>query len=177
MADDAGISLTLGMDPGLVATGWGVVEMRGTRLRHVANGTIYPNKTADMGSRLLMLSLELKEVLTRFHPKDAALESSFFHLDATAALKLGKVCGVCLLAAGEFGIPVSEYSPNLVKKSVAGHGHADKQQIRYMVERLLAGEDGSSEHAADALAVAICHIQHRPLTRVKEFAKVAAREQ
>lgn len=177
MAESAGISLMLGMDPGLVATGWGMVEIQGTRLRHVANGTIYPKKNADMGSRLLMLSLELKEVLKRFCPKEAALESSFFHLDATAALKLGKVCGVCLLAAGEFGIPVWEYPPNLVKKSIVGYGHADKKQIRQMVARLLAGEEGSSEHAADALAVAICHIQHRPLTIAKEAAESMARAQ
>ena len=166
MLEHGGI-LLLGLDPGLQATGWGVVESRGTRLRHVADGTIRTTRQSDMGARLLSLALELKAVVARYRPQEAALESSFFHLDATAALKLGKVCGVCLLTAGEAGLPTFEYLPNLVKKSVVGYGHADKRQIRHMVARLLAGASGDSEHAADALAVALCHAQHRPLERLK----------
>ena len=164
---DNGAIVLLGLDPGLQATGWGVVESRGTHLRHVADGTIRTQRQSDMGARLACLAQELKAVLARHRPSEAALESSFFHLDASAALKLGKVCGVCLLVAGEAGLPTFEYLPNLVKKSVVGYGHADKQQIRHMVGRLLAGERGDSEHAADALAVALCHAQHRPLERLK----------
>ena len=166
MAERGGIFL-LGLDPGLQATGWGVVESRGTRLRHVADGTIRAAGQGDMGMRLLSLARGLNEVLARHRPQEAALESSFFHLDASAALKLGKVCGVCLLTAGEAGLPTFEYLPNLVKKSVAGYGHADKRQVRHMVARLLAGAAGDSEHAADALAVALCHAQHRPLARLR----------
>ena len=166
MPDGAAIVL-LGLDPGLQATGWGVVESRGTHLRHVAAGTIRTERQGDMGARLTSLAQELKAVVARHRPNEAALESSFFHLDASAALKLGKVCGVCLLAAGEAGLPTFEYLPNLVKKSVVGYGHADKQQVRQMVGRLLAGACGDSEHAADALAVALCHAQHRPLQRLQ----------
>ena len=166
MAEGGGIFL-LGLDPGLQATGWGVVESRGTRLRHVADGTIRAARHGDMGARLLSLAVELRAVLARHRPREAAVESSFFHLDAAAALKLGKVCGVCLLTAAEAGLPTFEYLPNLVKKSVVGYGHADKGQVRHMVARLLAGAAGDSEHAADALAVALCHAQHRPLERLR----------
>ena len=172
--DEGGGNLVLGLDPGLQATGWGVLEIQGTRLCHIDNGTIRPKRSDDMGARLLSLSLAIKDVIARFHPGEIAMESSFFHLDANAALKLGKVCGVCLLSAGESGVPIWEYPPNLVKKSVAGYGHADKEQVRGMVARLLAGVRGDSEHASDALAVAICHGQHRPLERAKQAAKVAA---
>ena len=172
MADSDGLFL-LGLDPGLQATGWGVVEIQGTRLRHVADGTIRTVRSvggetqSDTGARVLSLALELRAILACHRPQEAALESSFFHMDAGAALKLGKVCGVCLLAAGEAGVPIWEYPPNLVKKSVVGYGHADKGQIRHMVARLLAGAAGDSEHAADALAVAICHAQHRSLRQVQ----------
>lgn len=165
--------LLLGLDPGLQATGWGVIEVQGTRLRHVSDGTIRSKRGADTPTRLLGISEALKEIIKRFHPNEAAMESSFFHLDANAALKLGKVCGVCLLTAGEVGVPIHEYPPNLVKKSVVGYGHADKQQIRHMIARLLAGVTGDSEHAADALAVAICHAQHRPLERARKAVRMA----
>ena len=176
---DGGMFL-LGLDPGLQATGWGVVEIQGTRLRHIADGTIRTSRSdtggngggeSDTGARILSLTLELRAILARHRPQEAALESSFFHRDASAALKLGKVCGVCLLAAGEAGVPIWEYPPNLVKKSVVGYGHADKGQIRHMVARLLAGAAGDSEHAADALAVAICHAQHRSLRQAQAQAQ------
>lgn len=165
--------LLLGLDPGLQATGWGVINVQGTRLRHVSDGTIRPGRGKDTSTRLLKISGALKEILERFRPDEIAMESSFFHLDANAALKLGKVCGACLLTAGEADIPVREYAPNLVKSAVAGYGHADKQQVRHMIARLLAGTAGDSEHASDALAVAICHAQHRPLERAKEAARTA----
>lgn len=165
--------LLLGLDPGLQATGWGVIEAQGTRLRHVSDGTIRSKRGKDISARLLEISGALREILERLRPNEIAMESSFFHLDANAALKLGKVCGVCLLTAGEAGVPVREYAPNLVKSSVVGYGHADKQQVRHMVARLLAGVAGDSEHASDALAVAICHAQHRPLERAKKAAQAA----
>ena len=166
--------ILLGLDPGLQATGWGVIEVQGTRLRHVSDGTIRSKRGEDTSARLLEISNTLKEILERFRPSEIAMESSFFHLDANAALKLGKVCGVCMLTAGGIGIPIREYAPNLVKNSVVGYGHADKQQVRHMVARLLAGVTGDSEHASDALAVAICHAQHRPLERAREAAQTAA---
>ncbi|MCY4030859.1 MAG: crossover junction endodeoxyribonuclease RuvC [Hyphomicrobiales bacterium] len=166
--------LLLGLDPGLQATGWGVIEAQGTRLRHVSDGTIRSKRGEDTSARLLEISNKLQEVFERFRPSEIAMESSFFHLDANAALKLGKVCGVCMITAGKAGIPIREYAPNLVKSSVVGYGHADKQQVRHMVARLLAGVAGDSEHASDALAVAICHAQHRPLERAKQAARAAA---
>lgn len=166
--------LLLGLDPGLQATGWGIIEAQGTRLRHVSDGTIRSKRGEDTSARLLEISNKLQEILERFRPSEIAMESSFFHLDANAALKLGKVCGVCMITAGKTGIPIREYAPNLVKSSVVGYGHADKQQVRHMVARLLAGVAGDSEHASDALAVAICHAQHRPLERAKQAARAAA---
>ena len=162
----SGAMILLGLDPGLQATGWGVVARNGTHLRHVADGTIRTDGRKSVAERLLSLAAGLRGVFARFQPTEAALESSFFHMDAAAALKLGKVCGVCLVIAGEAGVPVREYPPNLVKKAVVGHGHADKRQIRYMVGKLLAGAQGDSEHAADALAVALCHAQHRAVERL-----------
>ena len=147
----------LGIDPGLTATGWGVIGIEGSKLTHIANGTIVSNSRACLADRLVEIEAGLVRVLEDHMPDAAAVEQAFVARDASAALKLGQARAVALLVAARAGLAVAEYAPNHVKKSVVGAGHADKAQIRLMVEMLLPGSKAGSEHAADALAVAIAH--------------------
>ena len=150
----------LGLDPGLRATGWGVIDVDGNRLRHVAHGTV---RTADGGAlaaRLLELHNGLRAIIERYRPDTAAVEETFVNRNASSTLKLGQARGVVLLGPALAGVPIHEYAANLVKKSVVGTGHADKQQIVAMVGHLLPGSTATDTDAADALAVAICHAHH-----------------
>ena len=155
----ARIRRILGLDPGLVRTGWGLVEAEGTRLRHVANGECASGK-GTLGVRLLRLQQQLSRVVEDYAPDEAAVEEGFVHRNARVALMLGHARAVALLAATGAGVPLSEYAPNAVKRTVTGSGHADKRQIDYMVRSLLPGVVPAGEHAADALAIAICHASH-----------------
>ena len=146
----------LGLDPGLVKTGWGLVEAEGSRLRHIANGECASGK-GTLGERLFSLQRQLESVVQEHAPSEAAVEEGFVHRNARVALLLGHARAVALLAAAGAGVPLSEYAPNAVKRTVTGSGHADKRQIAYMVKALLPGVALAGEHAADALAVAICH--------------------
>lgn len=151
-------SLTfLGIDPGLTATGWGVIAIEGAKLSHIANGTITSNARLTLAERLVEIEAGLVRVVDEFSPDAAAVEQAFVARDAAAALKLGQARAVALLVTARAGLAVAEYAPNHVKKSVVGAGHADKAQIRLMVEMLLPGARPGSEHAADALAIAIAH--------------------
>ena len=147
----------LGIDPGLTATGWGVIGIEGARLSHIASGTITSNAKRSLAERLVEIEAGLVSILDVYLPDAAAVEQAFVARDASAALKLGQARAVALLVTARAGIAVAEYAPNHVKKSVVGAGHADKKQIRLMVEMLLPGAKPGSEHAADALAIAIAH--------------------
>ena len=147
----------LGVDPGLRATGWGVIEAAGARLVHVANGTITSNDRLSVAERLVEIEAGLISVVDAYQPDAAAVEQAFVARDPSAALKLGQARAVALLVPARAGIAVAEYAPNHIKKSVVGAGHAGKAQIRMMVEMLLPGSRAQTEHAADALAIAICH--------------------
>ena len=150
----------LGLDPGLRHTGWGVIDVAGNRLTYVADGVASAPVDLPLGERLVALFRQLGEVLDRFRPDAAAVEETFVNRNASSTLKLGVARGVVLLAPAERGVPVSEYSANLVKKSVVGAGHAEKAQVQMMVRRLLPGCAVVKADAADALAVAICHAHH-----------------
>jgi crossover junction endodeoxyribonuclease RuvC len=150
----------LGLDPGLRRTGWGVIDAHGNRLVHVADGIVTVRAEGALADRLTALFRGLNEVIERYAPDQAAVEESFVNKNPSSTLKLGVARGVALLAPAERGIPVSEYSANLVKKSVVGVGHAEKAQVQMMVRRLLPGCLISGADAADALAVAICHAHH-----------------
>jgi crossover junction endodeoxyribonuclease RuvC len=150
----------LGLDPGLRHTGWGVVDTVGNRLSYVADGVVHSRDGRPLAERLVELFRQLNAVLDTYAPQEAAVEETFVNKNPASTLKLGVARGVALLAPAERGIPVFEYSTNLVKKSVVGVGHADKQQIQMMVRRLLPGCAIGSADAADALAVAICHAHH-----------------
>lgn len=147
----------LGIDPGLRATGWGVIDVTGARLTHVANGTITSNDRLSLAERLVQIETGLVAILEAHAPDAAAVEQAFVARDPLAALKLGQARGIALLVPARCGIAVAEYAPNHIKKSVVGAGHAGKGQIRMMVEMLLPGCGVATEHAADALAIAICH--------------------
>jgi crossover junction endodeoxyribonuclease RuvC len=150
----------LGLDPGLRHTGWGVIDVAGNRLTYVADGVVSAPVDLTLGERLVVLYRQIGEVLERFRPDEAAVEETFVNKNASSTLKLGVARGVVLLAPAERGLPVAEYSANLVKKSVVGAGHAEKTQVQMMVRRLLPGCTTMKADAADALAVAICHAHH-----------------
>jgi crossover junction endodeoxyribonuclease RuvC len=149
----------LGIDPGLRNLGWGVIDVTGARLTHVANGICH-SEAGDLADRLLSLHKQLTEVLTRFAPEAAAVEHTFVNKDAVATLKLGQARGIALLVPAQFGLTVGEYAPNSVKKTVVGVGHAAKVQVDHMVRLHLPGVTIVGPDAADALAVAICHAHH-----------------
>ncbi len=155
----------LGLDPGLRHTGWGVVDVAGNRLSHVAAGVVHSRDGEKLATRLVDLFRQLNSVLDRYAPDEAAVEETFVNKNPASTLKLGVARGVVLLVPAERGIPVFEYSANLIKKSVVGVGHADKQQIEMMVRRLLPGAAIEAADAADALAVAICHAHHAQTQR------------
>jgi crossover junction endodeoxyribonuclease RuvC len=151
----------LGIDPGLRRTGWGLVEVRGNSLSFVAAGTVRAPLDGEMAQRLVVLHEGLSEVVRGFVPDEAAVEQTFVNKDAAGTLKLGQARGIALLVPALAGVSVAEYSPNSVKKTIVGTGHAGTDQIRMMVKVLLPKSEFDSDDAADALAVAICHIHHR----------------
>lgn len=151
----------LGIDPGLRNLGWGIVESAGSRLTFVACGSIHSDAALSLGERLRQLHLGLADVLQMHMPEEAAVEETFVNRDPQSALKLGQARGVALVVPALAGIPVAEYAANLVKKTVVGAGHAEKRQVAMMIKVLLPKADARSADAADALAVAICHAQHR----------------
>jgi crossover junction endodeoxyribonuclease RuvC len=147
----------LGLDPGLRHTGWGIIDVAGNRLTHVADGVAHADVDQPLAGRLSALFRQVLAVLEQFRPDEAAVEETFVNKNPASTLKLGVARGVVLLAPAERGLPVAEYSANMVKKSVVGAGHADKAQVQLMVRRLLPGCAIAEADAADALAVAICH--------------------
>ena len=151
----------LGIDPGLRRTGWGVVAVKGSSLGFVAAGTVTSDGSADLAERLLQLHGGLLAVIGAHAPDEAAVEATFVNRDAAATLKLGQARGIAMLAPAQAGLPVAEYAPNQVKKTVVGTGHGGKAQIRMMVSVLLPRATFDSDDAADALAIAICHAHHR----------------
>jgi len=155
----------LGLDPGLRHTGWGIVDVAGSRLIHVADGTVSSNERLPLAERLVELYRGLVAVIAEFAPTEAAVEETFVNKNPASTLKLGVARGIALLAPAERGMAVHEYSANLIKKSVVGAGHADKVQVETMVRRLLPGALPARSDAADALAVAICHAHHRATQR------------
>jgi crossover junction endodeoxyribonuclease RuvC len=158
----------LGLDPGLRLTGWGVIDVDGNSLRHVAHGVVKVPADRPLAERLNDLFEGIAAVIAA-QPVEAAVEETFVNVNPASTLKLGQARGVVMLAPARAGLPVFEYAANLVKKSVTGAGHADKRQIAMMVGRLLPGVEATAD-AADALAVAICHAHHRATAKRVEAA-------
>ena len=157
----ATVTRIIGIDPGLRRTGWGVIDSDGVRLSYVASGLITSASDEDLAYRLRELFEGIAGVIASFMPQEAAVEETFVNENARSTLKLGQARGMALLAPAMRGLRVAEYPPNLIKKSVTGAGHAEKRQIEAMIGFLLPKARVQSADEADALAIAICHANHR----------------
>jgi crossover junction endodeoxyribonuclease RuvC len=164
----------LGIDPGLQHTGWGVIDIDGNALRHVAHGVISPAPSLPMAERLTIIFDGVQAVLAAQQPDEAAIEETFVNRNPDSTLKLGLARGAALVAAASTGLPVAEYAARLVKKSVVGTGKADKTQIAAMIAVLLPSARVANADAADALAVAICHAHHAATPGPRRVAAGAA---
>lgn len=151
----------LGIDPGLRNTGWGLIEAAGARLSFLGCGSIRTDAGNSLAERLAAIHSALADLIEANGPREAAVEETFVNRDPQSTLKLGQARGAAIAALALKGLPVSEYAANVVKKTVAGVGHAEKSQVATMVKMLLPASNAASPDAADALAVAICHAQHR----------------
>lgn len=150
----------IGIDPGLQRTGWGIIDVVGNKLTHISHGVITTAPKAETAARLMGIFDGLLQMMTLWQPEEAAIEETFVNKNPASSLKLGLARGVAMLAPAKMALQVAEYPANLVKKSVVGTGHAEKEQVQAMIKILLPGVEASSD-AADALAVAICHAHHR----------------
>jgi crossover junction endodeoxyribonuclease RuvC len=154
--------IILGIDPGLANTGWGVIETRGSRHRCLAYGCITTCAHEPLSDRLALVHREIGRVIGRYTPGECAIESVFFGSNAKSAFATGQARGVAILAMADAGLVLGEYSPVQVKGAVVGTGTAEKSQVAYMVRVLLGlDKEPTPDHAADALAVALCHAHTR----------------
>ncbi|MBC7950390.1 MAG: crossover junction endodeoxyribonuclease RuvC [Rhodospirillaceae bacterium] len=163
----------LGLDPGLRITGWGIIDVDGSHLRHVADGVVTSDAKLSLAERLVQLHEGVRAVITQWSPEEAAVEETFVNKNPESTLKLGQARGVVLLAPALMGITVGEYSPASVKQAVVGTGRAQKDQVGMMVRTLLPGCLVKSPDSADALAVAICHSHH--LATARRLARAVAK--
>lgn len=166
--------LALGIDPGTLNLGWGLVERDGNRLRHVAHGVIRLKPGAPLPQRLAVIDESLSDVIAHHHPGVGSVESLFFHKDPQAAAKLGHARGVVLLCFARANLEVFEYPPARVKRTLVGHGQADKRQMALMVRAVLGLPEPPASDAADALALAITHLRVGTLVRALEEAAPSA---
>ena len=158
----------LGIDPGLRNTGWGVIETHGNRLIYQGDGAVTSDPSLSLAERLVQLHDGLVTVIERFQPEEAAVEETFVNVNPSSTLKLGQARGIALFVPSKSGLRVSEYSPNLIKKSLVGSGHASKEQVQMMINTLLPGCNFQTADSADALAVAICHAHHRKSSNISK---------
>jgi crossover junction endodeoxyribonuclease RuvC len=159
----------LGIDPGTLRCGYGVVEVSELRAlakpRYVECGVIELSGKLPLSERLRLLATDLREVLAELRPDEVSLEAAFHGVNAQSALLLGHARGVIMLLVAEAGLPLGEYPPATVKRSVAGHGRAGKQEVQRVVTWLCALQRAPRADAADALAIALCHAFHREASR------------
>ncbi len=157
----------LGIDPGTVSTGYGVVDQEAGKLKCVASGTIKTTWNSPLPQRLHKIYQRVLDLIEQFHPEVMVIEDSFLGKNFKAALKLGQARGVAILASQQKGLSLFEYAPTAVKLAITGYGAARKEQIQLMVSRLLSFDGKfSSQHASDALAVAICHLHSERVQKV-----------
>ena len=161
----------VGIDPGLRRTGWGVIVSEGNRLAYVACGSVATDERTSLAERLVCIHEGLRTVLETHKPQEAAVETTFVNRDAASTLKLGQARGIALLVPALAGLPVAEYAPNLIKKTIVGAGHAEKAQIRMMIGVLMPRAAPQSEDAADALAIAVTHAHHRQSVTLRVLAQ------
>jgi len=160
----------LGLDPGSRVTGFGVVDAGQTGLRYVASGCIRVGNGA-MPARLLEIHRHVTELVDTYAPGEIAIERVFMHKNPDSALKLGQARGAALCGACHAGAPVFEYAPRAIKQTVTGTGAAAKGQVQHMIRALLTLEGRLGADAADALAIAVCHAQHRGMPQRRSGAR------
>lgn len=154
--------IILGVDPGLANTGWGLVEAQGSRLRCMGYGCIRTTPAEGTARRCRLVCDGLAEVIRRHRPTESALENIYFNRNVATAMSTGQARGAALVAVADAGLVVGEYGPGEIKLAVVGTGTADKEQVTYMVRTILGlDHDPKPDHAADALAAAICHANQR----------------
>ncbi len=172
--------ITLGIDPGTLFTGFGLVEKHGKETRAVDYGVIFTNAKDEMPKRLKQIYDALASKIEQHRPAKVSLETAFFGKNVQSALKLGQVRGVVMILAMNYGLPISEYAPREVKKAITGNGNAAKEQVEFMVKKLLELDDAKARaDAFDALAIALCDtlfssssqhlISPRPSTKAKTW--------
>jgi crossover junction endodeoxyribonuclease RuvC len=154
----------LGLDPGSVVTGFGVVDVTAAGTRYVASGSIRAGR-GSLAGRLQLIFTQVRGLVNDYAPAEIAVERVFMHVNPDSALKLGQARGAALCAATLQGADVHEYTPREVKQAVTGTGAAEKQQVQHMVKALLQVEGALGADAADALAIALCHSHHLALGR------------
>jgi crossover junction endodeoxyribonuclease RuvC len=168
------LMIAIGVDPGTLHLGWGVVRREGSRVSHVAHGVIDLDPKLGLPARLGRIADELDVILDRYRPQVAAVETLFFHRDAQAAAKLGHARGVVLLCLTRRGVELAEYAPARVKRTVAGNGRAAKSQVAQMVRAILALREIPPSDAGDALALALTHLRLGPLQEALERSQTGA---
>ena len=166
--------IVLGIDPGLAHTGWGVVRQDGTKLSCLAYGCVTTGTGDPLAARLLKIKRQIEGVIDRYQPTCLGIETIWFGENVTAAFGTGQARGAALVACAEAGLVVGEYTPNAIKMAVVGQGHAEKSQVQYMVAKILGlSAEPQPDHAADALAAAICFITHESGVTSAAAAKLA----
>lgn len=163
--------IVVGIDPGSRHMGWGVLEVTGTRLAHVAHGIVHADPELSLAERLVTIEEGLREVLERHRPTEAGVEAMFFAKDASSAAKLGHARGVILLTLQHARVAIHEYPPALVKRAVGASGRADKAQVARIVQAVLALRELPKADAADALAIAIAHVHSAPARAIAAAAR------
>ncbi len=153
------MTMIVGIDPGSIRTGFGIINSEKNNLTHIAHGTIHA-KGNSMAARLHFIYEQLCEMIARYQPHEAAVEEVFMQINFQSALKLGQARGAALIALARYAVPIHEYSARVIKKTAVGFGAASKEQMQFMVRAQLKLVANPQADAADALAIAICHAQH-----------------
>lgn len=152
--------IIIGIDPGLIKTGWGIINKIDNQVKYIASGTIKTNVKLTLSERLLNIYNEVDKLIKTYKPDNFSIEETFVNNNPLSSLKLGHARGVAILAAALNNIPVFEYSPNLVKKTLTGAGKAEKQQMVAMIKYIFPCVSPKTEDEADALCIAVCHCNH-----------------
>lgn len=161
--------IIIGVDPGTVVTGYGIIEVSGSNYKAIDYGCIRPPPSLKLSDRYLIISNGLEELVERYSPHAMSIETQFVNKNPDSAIKLGMARGVAVVAARKKQVSVYEYAPTKVKLSVVGHGRASKFQVKGMIKMLLRLSKEPPADAADALALAICHAHALRYRKIKEF--------
>lgn len=164
--------IIIGVDPGSIRTGFGIIQSDNNHLIHVAHGTINA-KGDSISMRLHYIYRELNAIIASHQPHEAAIEEVFMQANVQSALKLGQARGAALIALAHHAIPITEYSPRTIKKTATGYGAASKDQIQFMMRTQLKLTVAPQVDAADALAIAVCHAQHRAFQKLSSCASIS----